>query len=193
VWFEQDGKQRVVRVFLSSTFTDTVHERAVLLRCVHPAVQRYARKLNFEVVFSEMRFGIRKSLSDDNKTSEVCMAELERCFEGTATTFVGYLAGEELAAAYASGDAFVFPSSTETLGLVLLEAMAAGCPVVGARRGGIPDIVSDGINGCLLSDVQRWHSALGNLALGSFTALVQTSDRPPRGTLALVGAQASKR
>jgi glycosyltransferase involved in cell wall biosynthesis len=62
---------------------------------------------------------------------------------------VGYLAGDELASAYASGDAFVFPSSTETLGLVLLEAMAAGCPVVGANRGGIPDIVSDGINGCL--------------------------------------------
>ncbi|MBW4529974.1 MAG: glycosyltransferase family 1 protein [Aphanothece saxicola GSE-SYN-MK-01-06B] len=75
--------------------------------------------------------------------------QLERHFEGTATTFVGYLAGEELASAYASGDAFLFPSSTETLGLVLLEAMAAGCPVVGANRGGIPDIVSDGVNGCL--------------------------------------------
>jgi glycosyltransferase involved in cell wall biosynthesis len=75
--------------------------------------------------------------------------QLERFFEGTATHFVGYLAGEELASAYASGDAFLFPSSTETLGLVLLEAMAAGCPVVGANRGGIPDIVSDGENGCL--------------------------------------------
>ncbi len=75
--------------------------------------------------------------------------QLERLFEGTATTFVGYLAGEDLASAYASGDAFLFPSSTETLGLVLLEAMAAGCPVVGANRGGIPDIVSDGKNGCL--------------------------------------------
>ena len=75
--------------------------------------------------------------------------QLERLFEGTPTSFVGYLAGDDLASAYASGDAFVFPSSTETLGLVLLEAMAAGCPVVGANRGGIPDIVSDGINGCL--------------------------------------------
>ena len=75
--------------------------------------------------------------------------QLEKIFAGTPAQFVGYLAGEELAAAYASGDAFVFPSSTETLGLVLLEAMAAGCPVVGANRGGIPDIVSDGINGCL--------------------------------------------
>jgi len=75
--------------------------------------------------------------------------QLEKVFEGTATTFVGYLGGEELASAYASADAFLFPSSTETLGLVLLEAMAAGCPVVGANRGGIPDIVTDGINGCL--------------------------------------------
>ncbi len=62
---------------------------------------------------------------------------------------MGYLEGEELASAYASGDAFLFPSSTETLGLVLLEAMAAGCPVVGANRGGIPDIITDGENGCL--------------------------------------------
>ena len=75
--------------------------------------------------------------------------QLEKIFESTATNFVGYLAGEDLASAYASGDAFLFPSSTETLGLVLLEAMAAGCPVIGANRGGIPDIITDGINGCL--------------------------------------------
>ncbi len=75
--------------------------------------------------------------------------QLEKIFENTSTTFVGYLSGEELASAYASGDAFLFPSSTETLGLVLLEAMAAGCPVVGANKGGIPDIINDGVNGCL--------------------------------------------
>lgn len=75
--------------------------------------------------------------------------ELEKHFDGTATHFVGYLAGKELASAYASADAFVFPSRTETLGLVLLEAMAAGCPVVAARSGGIPDIVEDGVNGFL--------------------------------------------
>jgi len=75
--------------------------------------------------------------------------QLEKTFENTATNFVGYLSGEELASAYASGDAFLFPSSTETLGLVLLEAMAAGCPVIGANRGGIPDIINDGVNGCM--------------------------------------------
>ena len=75
--------------------------------------------------------------------------QLEKIFSNTSTTFVGYLSGEELASAYASGDVFLFPSSTETLGLVLLEAMAAGCPVVGANRGGIPDIIQDNVNGCL--------------------------------------------
>jgi len=75
--------------------------------------------------------------------------QLEKIFENTKTNFIGYLSGEELASAYASGDIFLFPSSTETLGLVLLEAMAAGCPVIGANKGGIPDIINDGINGCL--------------------------------------------
>ncbi|MBD1845366.1 glycosyltransferase family 1 protein [Cyanobacteria bacterium FACHB-63] len=74
---------------------------------------------------------------------------LEKHFASTNTNFVGYLAGQELASAFASADAFVFPSRTETLGLVLLEAMAAGCPVVAARSGGIPDIVEDGVNGYL--------------------------------------------
>ncbi|MEL7035156.1 MAG: glycosyltransferase family 1 protein [Cyanobacteria bacterium J06592_8] len=74
---------------------------------------------------------------------------LEEYFAGTPTHFVGYLRGEALADAYACADAFIFPSRTETLGLVLLEAMAAGTPVVAARSGGIPDIVTDGVNGYL--------------------------------------------
>ncbi|MBW4668995.1 MAG: glycosyltransferase family 1 protein [Cyanomargarita calcarea GSE-NOS-MK-12-04C] len=74
---------------------------------------------------------------------------LEKHFAGTNTYFVGYLTGTDLGSAFASSDAFIFPSRTETLGLVLLEAMAAGCPVVAARSGGIPDIVTDGVNGYL--------------------------------------------
>jgi glycosyltransferase involved in cell wall biosynthesis len=62
--------------------------------------------------------------------------------------FAGFLRGEELAAAYASCDVFVMPSRTETLGLVVLEAMSSGLPVVGARAGGIPELIQDG-TGCL--------------------------------------------
>ncbi len=89
--------------------------------------------------------GARLALVGDGPNRQV----LEEWFAGTATHFVGYLAGKDLASAYASADVFVFPSRTETLGLVLLEAMAAGCPVVAARSGGIPDIVQDGVNGYL--------------------------------------------
>jgi glycosyltransferase involved in cell wall biosynthesis len=75
--------------------------------------------------------------------------ELERHFKGTPTVFTGYMRGKTLASAYASADLFVLPSKTETLGLVLLEAMASGCPVVACRAGGVPDAVQDGRTGFL--------------------------------------------
>ncbi|HEV2236551.1 MAG TPA: glycosyltransferase family 1 protein [Ktedonobacterales bacterium] len=76
-------------------------------------------------------------------------AALRHTFAGLPATFVGPLHGAELAAAYASADLFIMPSPTETLGLVVIEAMAAGLPVVAARRGGIPDLVVDGATGML--------------------------------------------
>ncbi|PSC74099.1 sulfolipid synthase [Micractinium conductrix] len=68
--------------------------------------------------------------------------ELQAYFAGTPTLFAGMLHGEELSAAYASADVFVMPSETETLGFVVLEAMASGVPVVAVRAGGIPDIIT---------------------------------------------------
>lgn len=75
--------------------------------------------------------------------------DLEKHFAGTRAFFTGYLHGEALARAYASADLFVFPSKTETLGLVLLEAMASGCPVVACHTGGVSDAVQDGVTGFL--------------------------------------------
>jgi glycogen synthase len=77
------------------------------------------------------------------------MAKLEQYFAGASTYFAGYLKERELPSAYASADAFFLPSRTETLGLVPLEAMASGCPVVAAAAGGILDIVRDGVTGHL--------------------------------------------
>ncbi|KAJ8899725.1 hypothetical protein K2173_019424 [Erythroxylum novogranatense] len=67
--------------------------------------------------------------------------ELEKMFTGMPAVFTGMLGGEELSQAYVSGDVFVMPSESETLGLVVLEAMSSGIPVMGARAGGIPDII----------------------------------------------------
>ncbi|KNA15236.1 hypothetical protein SOVF_100020 [Spinacia oleracea] len=69
--------------------------------------------------------------------------ELEKMFAGMPAVFTGMLQGEELSQAYASGDVFVMPSESETLGLVVLEAMSSGVPVVGARAGGVPDIIPE--------------------------------------------------
>ena len=69
---------------------------------------------------------------------------------GTPTTFTGFLAGDELAAAYAAGDVFAFPSDSETLGFAAIEAMAAGVAVVATDAGGIPHIVRHGVNGVLV-------------------------------------------
>lgn len=78
-------------------------------------------------------------------------AELEEVFQGTPTRFLGYLRGEELARAYASADAFVYASETETMGNVVLEAMAAGLPVVAPRAGGIRSLIDEGRTGLLYS------------------------------------------
>ncbi|CAK4825945.1 unnamed protein product [Aphanomyces euteiches] len=64
-------------------------------------------------------------------------------------TYTGYQSGETLAGIYASSDLFVFPSSTETFGNVVLEAFASGLPVVGARAGGVQEIIEDGVTGHL--------------------------------------------
>ncbi|GAB4445338.1 MAG: glycosyltransferase family 1 protein [Chloroflexi bacterium OHK40] len=74
-------------------------------------------------------------------------AELERRCAGLPVHFTGYLKGQALATAYASADAFVFPSDTDTFGQVIQEAMASGLPVVGARSGGTLDLVHEGRNG----------------------------------------------
>ncbi len=57
-------------------------------------------------------------------------SELAARFPAPAVTFTGLLHGADLADAYRSADVFVFPSTTETLGLVMIEALASGLPVI---------------------------------------------------------------
>lgn len=68
--------------------------------------------------------------------------------------FVGYQFGEALARYMASGDVFVFPSCSETFGLVMLEAMACGLPVAAFPVTGPIDVVRQGISGVLHEDLR---------------------------------------
>jgi len=68
--------------------------------------------------------------------------------------FVGLKQGEELARLYASADVFVFPSLTDTFGLVLLEALACGVPVAAYPVAGPRDVIGDAPVGCLHENLE---------------------------------------
>ena len=68
--------------------------------------------------------------------------------------FVGPKHGEELAKYYAAADVFVFPSLTDTFGLVILEALACGVPVAAYPVAGPLDVIGDAPVGCLNEDLK---------------------------------------
>ncbi|MDQ3236560.1 MAG: glycosyltransferase family 1 protein [Actinomycetota bacterium] len=75
--------------------------------------------------------------------------DLEKVFAGTPTVFTGTLRGRMLSRAYASADVFLFPSTTDTLGMAMIEALASGLPVVAARGGATHEVVADGESGVI--------------------------------------------
>lgn len=81
-------------------------------------------------------------------------------------TFTGFVPGAELRAAYREAHLFAFPSIYEPFGLVVLEAMASGLPVVAFDAGGVREIVRDGTDGHLVTpgDAGAFGSALTELA-----------------------------
>jgi len=83
--------------------------------------------------------------------SEQFLAEHRACDWLSRVEFRGKVSDEELQSAYAACDIFVAPSRFESFGLVFLEAMRVGKPVIGCRAGGMPEIISDGENGMLVS------------------------------------------
>ena len=80
-------------------------------------------------------------------------AELERQYPDAR--FLGYRTGDALGAVYASADLFVFPSRTDTFGIVLIEALASGLPVAAYPVTGPIDIVTRDEHGALDTDLGR--------------------------------------
>lgn len=91
---------------------------------------------------------------------------LERCWlrENIANVkMTGILRGQALAEAFADMDAFVFPSMTDTFGLVILEAMASGVPVLVSNGGGPQFQIEAGVNGWVATNVGDYCDALQRL------------------------------
>lgn len=78
--------------------------------------------------------------------------QLEQLFAGTNTHFTGYLMGDNLPAAFASADVFLFTGAYETFGQVVQEAMASGLPSVVTNQGAVKDLVIEGETGFVVQD-----------------------------------------
>jgi glycosyltransferase involved in cell wall biosynthesis len=94
------------------------------------------------------------------------LEEMKRATHGLPCFFSGYLTGEELACAYASSDIFVFPSTTDTFGNVVMEAQASGLPVIVSDVGGPCENVLPGETGLMVpgGDVAALTEAMRKLA-----------------------------
>ena len=91
---------------------------------------------------------------------------------GADATFLGWLGGHDLARAYASADAFLFASATDTFGQVILEAQASGLPVIAVDAGGPASLIASGETGLLTTpDPEALAAAL--LAVASTPLLAQ--------------------
>ncbi|MFZ5449431.1 MAG: glycosyltransferase [Thermodesulfobacteriota bacterium] len=78
------------------------------------------------------------------------LKEMQQALKGTPCIFTGYLQGEDLAAVYASCDLFLFPSTTDTFGNVVLEAQASGIPVIVTDSGGPQENLIPGKTGLII-------------------------------------------
>ena len=98
-------------------------------------------------------------------------------------TFLGYLdRRSRLPDLYANCDAFVFASVTETLGLVVLEAMASGLPVIASPAGGVRDHLKDGKNGLAYGEGDTGAMAQAMVKLAEDWTLTQRLSRGARRT-----------
>ena len=78
--------------------------------------------------------------------------------------FAGNLPPREVSCVYRAADLFVFSSTSETQGMVLVEAMAGGCPVVAVRASGVHDVVKNGFNGIMVPEsTDSWATAVTGL------------------------------
>lgn len=130
------------------TFSTEGHKPHLNLQLLY--VGRISKEKNIEA-FLDMDFPypVQKRVVGKGPQEE----ELKKKYKDrTDIVWVGEKKNNELVQEYQSADVFVFPSKTDTFGLVMLEAMATGTPVVGYNVPGPKDVIVPGINGYIAHD-----------------------------------------
>jgi glycosyltransferase involved in cell wall biosynthesis len=91
--------------------------------------------------------------------------DIEPAIDGNRVTFVGEADADTKRRLLAGADALLFPIEwDEPFGLVMIEALASGTPVIGFRRASVPEIVDDGLTGFVVDDVAAMASAIDRVA-----------------------------
>lgn len=108
---------------------------------------------------------VRKRLKDSGVRAELVIVgdgpyreKMEAQLGSKDTVFLGFRHGEQLSAIYASSHMFVFPSTTDTLGQVVMESQGSGLPVIVTDKGGPKEVVEHGRTGFVLDadDADAW-------------------------------------
>ena len=122
--------------------------------------------------------GVRRACAEKGVDAELVVVgdgpyreRMQRELQGQGVVFTGIRRGTELAALYASSDLFAFPSTTDTLGQVVLESQASGLPVIVTDQGGPKEVVDHAISGLVIPATDRgaWSDALVRLATDTET------------------------
>jgi glycosyltransferase involved in cell wall biosynthesis len=126
-------------------------KNGVRLLCVARLIERKGLDYLFQAI-SEMKHPEIKIdlVGTGNNEQKLKMKAKELGIEDRVH-FNGYKPPDELARLYNRADIFVLPSLSESLGMVLLEAMGCGLPIIASHVGGIPEIVKNGENGILVN------------------------------------------
>lgn len=98
----------------------------------------------------------RHMIIGDGPEKKILMRQIEELGLTENIIFIGNVDNQEIKNYQAASDAFLFTSKSETQGIVLLEAMAVGNPVVAVEASGVRDVVKDGVNGYLTEEDTYW-------------------------------------
>ncbi len=162
-----EDKLRTIQPGINTIKFNRSHRREALwneLEVREPLRLLYCGRVSVEKNLPMLVDAFRKLCRTRNDTALIIAgdgpyrAEMQKKLAGTPAYFLGYQNDAQLGKLYASSDLFVFPSRTDTLGQVVMEAQASGLPAIVSTEGGPREVIVEGQTGVMLpaTDARLW-------------------------------------